>query len=369
MKNYRLNDEQLKKWISDLPKIKDSRSSAEIWDGILTKKRKKAKQTLFVSFFCTAALAAAIFLFFFGRFNSIEDKPPNDNSKMSDLGKEEKRDGMKETYANRTIVPNSTSEKIITVGLLDKSKQHVIPLSFKGSGQEPVIKQIDDVIKQMDLAHFGLDAFRFQDENFRQHNGNEVTVDLSQTNVKEYFQNEKNLTNVLKETFRWQNFEKMHLFSSVSGGNLEKASEIPIKKLLKKAYFLFMPKEGRKWLLVPSEKEYRSIGDAVAAMQRESEEGLLPSIDRAFQIEKLNGKGGILTVTLKNTEKISNSDKTLAAIEAILMTAKEFGFKRVKFEGIPAYKIGNIDITKPVEVPFSPNFVAEPKNKANDGNN
>ncbi|UOK56899.1 hypothetical protein MGI18_19400 [Bacillus sp. OVS6] len=44
-------------------------------------------------------------------------------------------------------------------------------------------------------------------------------------------------------------------------------------------------------------------------------------------------------------------------LEAILMTAKEFGYENVKFEGINVDRVGDMNVTEAVPVPFSPNPV------------
>lgn len=44
-------------------------------------------------------------------------------------------------------------------------------------------------------------------------------------------------------------------------------------------------------------------------------------------------------------------------IEAILLTAKEFGFKKVQFQNAGNEKIGHFNLRKAIEVPVAPNLI------------
>lgn len=364
MKNSRWSDEQIKKWISEFPKVEDSRSSFEIWNNITEKKRKRTILKFIVPSASIVALTAAVTFVVFPLSNSKNEQTQYSyNKKAENAGNSHLTESqtMEASPKYRSIVPNSSTEQIITVGLLDESKQHVVPLSFKGNQFEPAVKQINDVLNKIDVKRFNLSAFAFQDADIYESKSrsDEVIINFEKLNIKDRFHNEQNFKEVLKETFRWQNYKKVRLFTNEKQHVPSEhfVSEFQIKKLLKKAYFLFFPKNSSNPLLVPSKNEYETIEDAMNAMQKGKEDGLEPSINNSVKIKQLKKDDELLTVTFDNASKMKNTEHTEVMLEAILMTAKEFGFKKVKFEGFDAKKIGNIDISKPVEVPFSPNFI------------
>ena len=86
-----------------------------------------------------------------------------------------------------------------------------------------------------------------------------------------------------------------------------------------------------------------------------TDKNLGPSILPSITISNVVENGEELQISFGSDAHFENSEPYILMLEAILLTAKDFGMKRVSFQGINVSQIGNIDVTKPVDVPYSPN--------------
>ncbi|TFI49791.1 hypothetical protein E4O93_01000, partial [Diaphorobacter sp. DS2] len=75
--------------------------------------------------------------------------------------------------------------------------------------------------------------------------------------------------------------------------------------------------------------------------------------DVDFEIEEI--KEGKLIIRFNNESEIIDNAPTLHAIEAILLTAKDFDFDTVKIENADVDKIGKFDLTEELKVPVAAN--------------
>ncbi|CEG27694.1 GerMN domain-containing protein [Bacillus sp. B-jedd] len=139
-------------------------------------------------------------------------------------------------------------------------------------------------------------------------------------------------------------------------GNTGELTEEPVIKLEHRAYMLVFQKGNEVPYMVPSTKQFDKIEDALAAMKNGIEdENLLPSLEPSFALGKIEEKGGVLHLSLAADAELKNDIPTLYSFEAILLTAKEFGFKAVKLENALIDKLGPFDLKNEINVPNGPN--------------
>ncbi|UAC47115.1 hypothetical protein K6959_10155 [Bacillus aquiflavi] len=139
-------------------------------------------------------------------------------------------------------------------------------------------------------------------------------------------------------------------------------TELPIKKENNNGYFLFQPINNKKPFLVPYPKSYDNIQNAFEDMEQPIPEyELMQSISENIKIERIVEKDQLLIIYLTKDSQLENDENTVYSIEAILLTAKDFGYDTVKFENAPIEKIGPFNLSEPIKVPLSPNkrFLAE----------
>lgn len=367
-KNYRWNDDDVKQLLNELPKVEDTRTKMEVWAKI--QHRKRIKQPYW---FFPTALVAALLLFVYISFpSSFHNEEQSMEMSDASLAEESRAPQYSKemaplSSAKDTLVPQQTyvvhenTSQIVTVGLLDETNQIVIPVSFIGNGEEPSANQIQHLLKQFNDEEYGLETNEL--EKIEMYDANSVVqMNVPSQNIESMTYDEQTFKNLLRETFRWQHYDKVELFTNHQPGIQlpigDKVTEVNIEQLLKKGYFLFQPKDVNRSFLVPSAKSYETIDEAFRAMKRGDRQfnsALNPTILPEIVIEKVEKEQQLLKVTFEEGTDFLNENAAIIMIEAMLMTAKEFGYKYVKFEGLNRSSIGEMDVTEPIKVPYSPN--------------
>ncbi|WP_243290102.1 hypothetical protein [Bacillus sp. FJAT-47783] len=370
-KNFRWNDDNVKQLLNELPKIEDTRGKKEIWVQIQHRKRKKQLYWLFPTF-SFAALLLFVYISFPSLFYNEEQATEMSGASLAEESRAHKYSkemaplsSAKDTLGpQQTYVVHENTSQIVTVGFLDETNEIVIPVSFIGNGKEPPANQVQHLIQQFNDEEYGLETNEL--ENTEMFDVDSIVqMNVPPENIKNMTYDRQTFKNILRETFRWQHYDKVKLFTNHQPGIQlpigDKVTEVNIEQLLKKGYFLFQPEDVNRSFLVPSSQSYETIGEAFQAMKRGDRQinsALSPTILPDIVIEKVEADQQLLKVTFEEVTDFLNEDAAIIMIEAMLMTAKEFGFNYVKFEGLNRAYIGEMDVTGPIKVPYSPNPVS-----------
>lgn len=365
------NEDEIKQLIQELPKIEDSRPKEEIWASIERKRHKRK------AFWLIPAITSVVAVIF---FISVIQLPTNDHLSEStefshDLaieGKEsveekapltieedvqrnttEFKDTNRIFQEESHVIYAKPSTQIVTIGFLESSENYVIPVSFIGNGVEPAPVQIQSILKNFNNHKYGLKTNKLESIEMivTDEQNKKVQLNLGENNFDLLKNDQEMFNRVIQETFRWQSYNKIYITA-----NENTEIEMPINKLLKKAYFVLEPQIEGKSFLVPSKQTYNTIEEALSAMKHGVEsKSLSPTILNDVEIKDIVKNNGTLTIEFQKSLETSSPKSALIMLEAILLTAKEFGYEYVQFEGMNDEKIGYLDLSKPVEVPYSPN--------------
>ena len=82
-------------------------------------------------------------------------------------------------------------------------------------------------------------------------------------------------------------------------------------------------------------------------------EGTEASIPEKWKIEISGTNDSIVIITLKDNEALT--EDFLLNLEAILLTAKDFGYEAVKIENAGIDQLGPFTLNLPINVPVAPN--------------
>ncbi len=94
----------------------------------------------------------------------------------------------------------------------------------------------------------------------------------------------------------------------------------------------------------PSPNEYESIEDALLDMKKENQiYNLHPSIPNQFNFTVDVSNTEQLVLIFHNNVHLKENHETIRMIEAILLTAKEYGFDTVQFKNTNVKNIGPFD--------------------------
>lgn len=398
MKKSEWTEEQLENLLKQLPKINDHRNPQDIYQNISTKINKH-KRTRWV--FSSVATAAALLLIFI-LFPSINhDKTTDQMIKNSASSQEavEKRDMSLKQKAespeektniatksfsedrkklNEESTPieatavyanDVTNKDVLTYAIPDNDVQNIVPITVlvDKDPNKKWLTQYVDTMKQLQEEAWGLKEF-YPLNGEISYGDSEDIVMIKLPKNHSYgvgSASDKAFTEALTQSFHAQNIKKIKFFTEkkvgVDLGNMGTIEELIVKPSKQHAYFILHSSNKSKPYLVPSVIQFKSIGDAIIAMKKEIEEyKLMPSIPAEINLEIANISDnvnkGILTVAFDKNTILSNSEQMIYMIESILLTAKEFDFKAVKFENAGINKIGPFKMTDAIQVPIAPNL-------------
>ncbi|WP_409251221.1 GerMN domain-containing protein [Bacillus sp. SCS-153A] len=138
-----------------------------------------------------------------------------------------------------------------------------------------------------------------------------------------------------------------------SFAHMGKISDIQKNAFSSKGYYQYTHENGEIYL-VPGETAFDSISEALAGMKSSPSDGYEPVIDKDIQLVSTD-KNNVLTISFEEELTMKGTEGRMLLIEGILLTAKEFGFKKVMFLNLENTSWEGFDFSKPVPVPISPN--------------
>ncbi|MBM7604466.1 hypothetical protein JOC75_002469 [Metabacillus crassostreae] len=390
MKRQEWNDEKLEQILRQLPQVQDKRSSEDIYQRILTKQQNRKKLKTWIA--PTFATVAAMFIFIlfspylFQEITSSNQESSMDKATSSSSGEEEislnnqedesKRESsimvqendnaevkladLENNIQETFVTPFEDGSQTITIGLTAANADYIIPISVsKEHLNQP--QQIQQILVENLIEKIGPVSFELQNtEILPQENPEEIILDYTGKPILSSSMSETIYIEAIQETFRWigVNTVKFQTNSNagIEFGNSGKQYEMTIQEKRQKAYLIYQYSENTSKLLVPSPESFLTIDDAIEIMMTGiPDKKLYPSVVEQLSNILITENDTQIQIEFSNGDSFQNNEQYILMLEAILLTAKEFGFKEVKFNGIGINKIGNMDVTKPVEVPFSPN--------------
>ncbi|MDM5229327.1 hypothetical protein QUF73_24760 [Cytobacillus sp. NJ13] len=413
MKESKWSDEQLQELLSQMPKIKDDRDPKDIYQAIEIKMGKQKNRTWILP---SVAAAAALLLLFIlapnlmswqesadkqvelkadrstsseqitSENNTILEAKEEDSELIAkEKGSEEQDQAQLSTepeaetndeISEKTVASESSptavyeedlaGKEVLTYAIPDKDAQNIVPVSVL-IDEDPArtkFEQFEDTMSRLTEDEWGLDDYYPLKANFTYDQGNKMlTVNVpadhpySISSATELLL-EKVLSNIMNNL----DIEKINLMTEGETG-IEfshygyREEFIPENSNGNLIYYFFYPNGADSTpFLVPLREQLNSIKDALIAMQQNrTESNLQASIPEDIDFETEEIQDGKLLIRFNNESEIIDDESTLHAIEAILLTAKDFDFDTVKLENADVDKIGKFDLTEELKVPIAAN--------------
>ncbi|WP_026694785.1 GerMN domain-containing protein [Peribacillus kribbensis] len=256
------------------------------------------------------------------------------------------------------------SHSYITISVPDPNLQYFIPLSFDTdkTDKQGQLEAVEEKMKSMNEESYGLSNYYPLNLGFSLGN-EEGTVNVDFADKSSYNNSyESGLLNALEDTFRYLGYTKITFSTEGKPGiELSDTGAMQEAQLLppKRSFLIYQSSPEHPKFIVPNvNSSAETIQDALKEMQNfEANNSAAASIPSDWKIETAAERDGVLVVTFSPGTLMAENENALLAIEAILLTAKDFGLKAVKFENAPLEKLGRYDLTKEIEVPSAPNVV------------
>ncbi|MGG1399542.1 negative regulator of sigma-X activity [Bacillus salipaludis] len=394
MKKSEWSDKQLEELLRQMPKIKDHRNPRDIYQNLSLKRRKKPAWILPAIASAAAVLLIIILIPKILVSNQISmDQADEKSSKKMELlsDKQEKPIEMKKGESSskaldstgtekygliRGMNPNTAAyegdvgnRKVLTYWIPDHQGQILIPVStiVNRKNNQSWMSLFNEYMAQLKEEKWGLSDFYPMNATLSlNEKGDSVNVDVPKDHPYGQGANETIFVNAIKKDISTNSHVKRIRFSTnrqpgIELGNYGHLEELNAENERQRAFFLYVPRNQNKPFLVPSQGKYNTLEAAFVAMKKDqSEGGLKASILPAIKFKTILIRKNTLFLTLKEKSMLEDSQNTIYSIEALLLTAKEFGIKSVFILNSPIKQVGNFDLTKEIKVPLAPNLRSTP---------
>ncbi|WP_409270507.1 GerMN domain-containing protein [Neobacillus sp. SCS-31] len=386
------SDKQVEDCIRFLPKVTDDRDPRDIYQNVSMKIKQKRRKAVILPGF--AAVAAALLLFLLlssevfdknpGKEVALEEKRGPDSAEIAGnndqagiTSKKGPEVGAGNQNAGILAMPDSKesasalyeeevaeNQAAVTVWVPDKDVNYLVPVSVtvpKESGKN-WLDHFKTAMAGLKESEWGLKDYYPLDVEFSLEGEDTLVV-----NVPAGHQfgmsttTEGHLIDSLKENLTSNSTVTKIKFMTEGNLGIELShmgprTIEPVERKRNRAYF-FARQEGREQpYLVPSNEQYPDVSKALDVMKTGSENGpFLASIPPSLDIKDVAPNGDTLSLTLADNAVLENSPDNQYSFEAILMAAKEFGFKEVKIENAPIQQLGPFNLAAENKVPIGPN--------------
>ena len=376
-------ENELEILLRKLPKIEDNRSVNRIFTSLEFAERRKKR------FHWTPLLASAVAIFIvsiiassfiFGNNSNdenfsmsqdseiarnemeIADKDSTDQNQSGAQSVKEIHNENKLMYSlyNTDLMDNN----YFTLAIPTKSNRYYVPLTFlieKGSIEDSIVALLEEA-KNIDEASLGLsEFFPLGAELFYKSESKTVMIDLSESTYHNV--SDKILLNVFQETFKYQQIEQLRY--ALEG---EIGVEFPyigylenemVNKYTQKATMIYQFDESSPRFFVSSFNSSSTIEEAFEIMKttdNPEDPTVFPTIPSDWVYEIIE-EDSLLHIKFDEETELNDSITHQTALEAILLTARDFGYEKVLFGYNGLSKIGTIELNKELEVPIAPNVM------------
>lgn len=395
------DEDQLEKLLQSMPKVKDHQDPEQLFAKISsrldeenvvekkieTKRTKRKKKIWFLpllaSISAVAIIAIVVPSFLHQQDSTMEkEKIESREEKTAEgvRGEHAKnftmmaKEGEESPIARMVMTPQShvitdllENQEIITVAVPDPNAMFVVPLSFivPKDAETTKLERIQKIKEHLHEEEWGLSGFILEGVRFSEENdGKKLIINVPRDHQ---FGNgstmETIFTETVKETAKGMGYEVVEFQTDgkpgIVLGNFGKITKINLTNPnAKEIYYNFEPNGVGQKFLVPIQMGDDFSG-AIEAMKLPNELGieqLKPSITKGVNFKSIvfDQKKKIATIEFREGTNIENDENSLLMIEAILMTAKEYGAQVVEFKNGPD-SIGPYNLLKPINVPLAVN--------------
>jgi hypothetical protein len=381
--------------LKDMPEVQDKRNKEEIYSQISSRlnenDEKTNKKKRFIPFASAAAAALLFIIFLPVLFNTdmqqtsekdtmnqasemdVEEANENNEIQYNEESSEETTNGESNLTEQETSIMETENESLVVqdinqnenryfAGLSDVQEQYIIPITFISSGEQDLQSFYNNMEEHLSEWEKNTGEFLFKNVEFQiNQSDNEVALEIpddfslagssARANMFEY---------MLATMFRPYGAEKV-TFQTDDGEPAEldpfgEINELPLQQMNPSSYKLYKMEDIKMLIRIPND-EQAGIDEAMMEM-KEDEAALhvyksIPD-DIQFTIETDNKQ---LNFTLSNGTYFRENQDSLEMIEAVLMTAKSYGYEQVRFDNTNQEYIGPYNLTEPVPVPEAVNPV------------
>jgi hypothetical protein len=390
----KISDEQLEELLRNMPKLNDHRDPHEIYENISKRLEKRPRKTWVIPSFATAATALLIAILSINmlgeeKINHSADKSMKEEATTEqetslrkedsvaedkaslDTGKQENSTEMNDFTFQATEEPTTAiydedmgAMQVFTLAIPDNESQNMIPVSFL---IEPVdeaekLAQIEDVMATIDEEQMGLDNYYpLQADLSIDEAVHALQVDVEADHMYQNGTSGEPFQDVINQLLVGLNLDKAVFTTNKTENGMSTGHDM-IYDITKDeqrnlSFFLFYPTDITKPYIVPFTESYTTIQEALNEMKTnvETHDLIAPLLVDQIELVTPDETNKLLTITFNKDVQIEDTPETVQSIEAILLTAKSFGYEKVKFTNAPIDQVGRFQLLEEIKVPVAAN--------------
>lgn len=397
MKKSQWNEYELIKLLQKLPEVEDKRSRSEVYHHVNNRsiRKRKQKKNWIPLFAATAALLLVAVLgasilndestdkkspssqfISMDQVEKQEDKKESNESDYnaekatenkaaveSDAMADEKETLNDEDYASKAEANESdqaAKREAVTIGVPDDQSNYIIPITVSSASASLAQALVEAMTNAKEEAWGLTDYYPLDITISDGAENNQIIIDLSEDSP--LITLDSTFLAALQETVKYNQIESVVFTTNgqpgVSFSHAGMLKTLEISKFDKKAFLLYQLHETSRRFLAPSNISYDSITDALASLKEDPGiEGISPSVPQTIGWDNVREHKRTLEIDLSNDTRIDDTDETRTAIEAILFTAKDFGFEQVQLFNASINQVQELDLSAPITIPAAPNYI------------
>jgi len=389
VKKSEWSDRELEELLRQMPSIHDHRNPHDIYQNISLKSRKTKPWLLP----CLAAAAAVLLFFilvpkFMGGINYAQDSAAEKSSAGGNIAAKQDSLALKKENAS-TIETESPMTKqaellkmknvktaiykdevgdgaVFTYWVPDTQAQILVPVSIIANqtrGQSWLTKYTD-LMANLQEEEWGLSDFYPLNATLKLDKATKTLI-VDVPSNHQYGQGsttEANFINIIKNNMSSNSTTIKKIKFTTNGqpgielGNFGKVEEKDVVPQNKHAYFFYFPEGSKLPFLTPSVETYKDINSAFEAMKTDQSMGLKSSLLSLPPLNNVSISNKIMYISFGVKPRLENNQQSVFCLEAILLTAKEYGVEKVIIKNPSLTNLGTFDLTKEIRVPIAPNL-------------
>lgn len=399
MKKSDLSEKQIENLLRDLPKVTDKRSPEEIYQTLTVKRtRKRLPGWLVPSVAASAALILLLILSpsLSGWQNSASNSekaesgaelaktemkeesqdagdsvPRNNQMKFSDVDdsagepNSEIQDGpLEQDQPTAVYSEDINGYNVLTYAIPEPNAQIAVPITVlvHSKGGETWFELFEQTMKTLQEEKWGLaDYFPLNAQLSYIEETEEVHVDVpADHQYGSGSASETAFERILAQSLPYERVKKINFSTEgqkgIELGNTGNVTELQIKDRKRHAYYFYYPEGNANPYIVPAEESYDTVAEALQQMLKDRKElGLKASLPEQFRDDLVSLKHDEKVLLIKLADGSRLPGDFLHSLEAIMLTAKNFGFEAVRLENAAPDSIGPFDLSEDLPLPVGPN--------------
>lgn len=380
------SDSELEEMLKRLPKVTDDRHPSEIYRNVVAKSKKRKRASWLLPSAATGTMVLLLLILSPAMMDwQNEAIPESSNNNDTTLSLENAETEENTAYQGEEL--NAANEKMptedhsmieltsvypddlegyqaFTYPIPDKNAQVLVPITVISEDKEDRtwFEQFEELMVNLSEEDWGLTDYYPLNAQLK-YDEEEKTVHVDVPSDHQYAfgsTNERMFLSALRHLFPKEKVDKLIFTTAgqngITLGNYGEMYELENASENQYAYFFLEDEKNPEPYLVPAEHSFDHINEALSEMETDQAEwGLKASLPEDVHIDLLQTDDDSQTLHLKLSDDSKVDEEFIYSLEAISLTAKNFGYTSIKLENAGVEQIGPFDLTEEIKVPVAPN--------------